>query len=58
MTKATLPSRRSERLREIIEERIATGVYEPGAQLDETALATEFAVSRTPIREALMQLAF
>jgi len=58
MTKATLPSRRSERLREIIEERIATGVYEPGAQLDETALATEFAVSRTPIREALIQLAF
>lgn len=58
MTKATIPSRRSERLREIIEERIATGFYEPGAQLDETALATEFAVSRTPIREALMQLAF
>lgn len=58
MTQANTPSRRSERLREIIEERIATGVYEPGAQLDETELATEFAVSRTPIREALMQLAF
>ena len=58
MTKDTAPPRRSERLREIIEERIATGAYAPGAQLDETELAREFAVSRTPIREALMQLAF
>lgn len=58
MTKASPSSRLSERLREIIEERIATGVYEPGAQLDETELATEFDVSRTPIREALMQLSF
>jgi len=58
MSNGTTPSRRSERLREVIEERIATGVYEPGAQLDETELATEFEVSRTPIREALMQLAF
>lgn len=58
MVNGPIPSRRSERLREIIEERIATGVYCPGMQLDETALATEFEVSRTPIREALMQLAF
>jgi DNA-binding GntR family transcriptional regulator len=50
-------SRRSERLREIIEERIATGVYPPGMKLDETELSNEFEVSRTPIREALMQLA-
>lgn len=58
MTKASTSSRLSERLREIIEERIATGVYEPGTQLDETELASEFDVSRTPIREALMQLSF
>ena len=51
-------SRRSEQLRETIEERIATGRYQPGMRLDETELATEFEVSRTPIREALMQLAF
>ena len=51
------PLRRSEQLRAIIEERVATGVYKPGMQLDETELATEFEVSRTPIREALMQLA-
>ena len=50
MTKDTAPPRRSERLREIIEERIATGAYAPGALLDETELAREFAVSRTPIR--------
>ena len=58
MTNGPTHSRRSERLREIIEERIATGIYSPGAQLDETELATEFEVSRTPIREALIQLAF
>ena len=51
-------SRRSEQLREAIEERIATGRYQPGMRLDETELANEFEVSRTPIREALMQLAF
>ena len=58
MTDRTKPLRRSEQLREIIEERIATGIYFPGMQLDETELAHEFDVSRTPIREALMQLAF
>lgn len=57
MEKEKTSSRRSESLREIIEERIATGAYRPGVQLDETELATEFEVSRTPIREALMQLA-
>jgi DNA-binding GntR family transcriptional regulator len=58
MANQTTPARRSEQLREIIEERIATGSYLPGMPLDETELATEFEVSRTPIREALMQLSF
>lgn len=44
-------------LREAIEQDIVTGVYTPGTRLDETELATRHAVSRTPIREALMQLA-
>lgn len=48
--------RRSEQLRETIEERIATGEYAPGMRLDESELAEEFGVSRTPIREALIQL--
>jgi len=58
MENVIVHSRRSEQLREIIEERIATGRYQPGMRLDETELATEFEVSRTPVREALMQLAF
>ncbi len=52
----SLATRRSEQLRESIEERIATGIYLPGTRLDETELASEFGVSRTPIREALIQL--
>lgn len=47
----------SEQLRERIEERIVVGEYPPGARLDEIELAHEFGVSRTPIREALIQLA-
>ena len=48
---------RSFELREKIEDEIATGRIMPGAKLDETELATRFRVSRTPIREALIQLA-
>lgn len=47
---------RSELLREEIEEMIATGVLKPGQHLDETELALQFGVSRTPIRETLIQL--
>ncbi len=44
------------KLRDEIENGILTGVFEPGERLDEVQLATRFGVSRTPIREALMQL--
>lgn len=54
---AELISKRSDVLSEAIEERIATGVYAPGCRLDEVELAEEFKVSRTPVREALIQLA-
>ena len=47
----------SEILREAIEEMIATGALRPGQHLDETELAKQFGVSRTPIRETLNQLA-
>jgi DNA-binding GntR family transcriptional regulator len=48
---------RALRLRDRIEDQIATGVYAPGARLEESALAHAFGVSRTPVREALQQLA-
>jgi DNA-binding GntR family transcriptional regulator len=48
---------RSEHVRELIEEGIATSAFPPGMRLDETELAHRFKVSRTPLREALFQLA-
>ena len=48
---------RAARVREMIEEGIVTGRYPPGMRLDETGLAERFEVSRTPLREALFQLA-
>lgn len=46
-------SRMSDRVREAIEEQIATGQLLPGSRLDEAELAKLYHVSRTPIREAL-----
>jgi DNA-binding GntR family transcriptional regulator len=47
---------RAEVLREAIEDKIATGAFPPGMHLDESQLARMFGVSRTPLREALIQL--
>jgi DNA-binding GntR family transcriptional regulator len=55
--KTTRIGTRSAKLREAIEESIATGAFAPGMHLDETDLAQRFGVSRTPLREALIQLA-
>jgi len=57
MAQKKVHSRISEQLKESLEERIVTGSYPPGMRLDETELASEFSVSRTPVREALLQLA-
>lgn len=45
------------RIRDLMEEEIATGIVRPGTRLDEIKLAERFGVSRTPVREALQQLA-
>ena len=47
----------SDVLREKIEEQIATGALLPGSALDEATLVQQHGVSRTPVREALIQLA-
>lgn len=57
LSNAAAMSRLSEKLREAIEEEVATGRLLPGTRLDEVELATRFGMSRTPIREALSQLA-
>lgn len=47
----------SDRIRNALTDQIASGELAPGAALDEQQLADRFGVSRTPIREALRQLA-
>jgi len=51
---APIPS--SERVYQALKHRILAGMVEPGTRLVELQLATEFAVSRTPVREALKRL--
>ncbi|MGP9652066.1 GntR family transcriptional regulator [Glutamicibacter sp. AOP38-B1-38] len=46
----------SERLTLELRERIATGLLAPGTTVIEPALAEEFQVSKTPVRESLRQL--
>ena len=46
----------SERIRTSIESQIRCGALLPGDPIDEERLMTEFGVSRTPVREAVLQL--
>lgn len=56
MQSATL-SKPSSNARQALEDDIVEGRIRPGERLDEVSLAGRFGVSRTPIREALQQLA-
>lgn len=47
----------ADRLAADIGQAVVDGVFVPGSRLDETKLAERFEVSRTPVREALRQLA-
>ena len=48
---------RANGIRTALQEEIESGKLPPGAPLDERTLAAQFQVSRTPVREALLQLA-
>jgi DNA-binding GntR family transcriptional regulator len=47
----------ADRLAEAIVEAVLSGEFQPGLRLDEGMLAERYGVSRTPVREALRQLA-
>jgi DNA-binding GntR family transcriptional regulator len=47
-----------ERAARELRDRILTGVLEPGARIDLDAITEEFSTSRTPVREALLELSF
>ena len=48
---------RSDLIAESLENEILRGRFAPGSRLDETRLAEEYGVSRTPLREAFQKLA-
>ncbi len=47
----------SEQIRKSLADEITSGALRPGDQLDEQHLADRYGASRTPVREALRQLA-
>lgn len=47
----------AQRLRDLLEDAIVDGRFPPNSRLDPEALAREYRCSRTPIREAIQQLA-
>ncbi|MEQ6896571.1 GntR family transcriptional regulator [Microbacterium sp. KR10-403] len=48
----------SDRLYRILTDRIITGVLQPGERIDPGAIASEFGVSRAPVRDALTRMEF
>jgi DNA-binding GntR family transcriptional regulator len=56
MTDPKRPATRAEEIRQAIEGDIFQGRLRPGTRLDEESLAARFGLSRTPVREAILQL--
>ncbi|MDP3668818.1 MAG: GntR family transcriptional regulator [Telluria sp.] len=57
MNQTSLKPNLAATIRESLQADIEGGILVPGAPLDERALAAQFSVSRTPVREAIQQLA-
>lgn len=58
MSEQKKPATRADEIRQVIEKEIFTGVLRPGTRLDEESLAARFGLSRTPVREAILQLVY
>ena len=56
MNERKRPETRAEEIRQAIERDIFQGHLRPGTRLDEEGLAARFGLSRTPVREAILQL--
>jgi DNA-binding GntR family transcriptional regulator len=56
MSEHNKPATRAEEIRQAIERDIFQGQLRPGTRLDEESLAARFGLSRTPVREAILQL--
>ncbi|CAA7619189.1 Transcriptional regulator [Magnetospirillum sp. SS-4] len=56
MSERKRPATRAEEIRQAIEKDIFQGALRPGSRLDEESLAARFGLSRTPVREAILQL--
>tara|TARA_R110000787_G_scaffold48866_4_gene117374 strand:+ start:12512 stop:13174 length:663 start_codon:yes stop_codon:yes gene_type:complete len=51
-----VPRSSNVKVKDVLEQEIISGALKPGARLEEVALTERFGVSRTPVREALLQL--
>jgi DNA-binding GntR family transcriptional regulator len=58
VTKKKQPATRADEIRRAIESDIFSGELRPGTRLDEESLAARFGLSRTPVREAILQLVY
>lgn len=58
MSEQKRPATRADEIRQALEKEIFQGQLRPGTRLDEESLASRFGLSRTPVREAILQLVY